>query len=608
MTKECSNLHCNLSDGYLHKLNLYNGLPDRLQISYSQRPIEKLNLVKQLYGIFEDCVTKKEFKDAIQNLEKSTSKQFSSLKINCEGLVNSEVPLRAEFRISLNRYSSIAPIITSIFNDKFIQENCYVFDMETVSKLLVHWTILLTKPISKSLTQIHGIVSGNQPSCNCLVKFTPTLSVFESLIFETLFCGSTRSYLNEILWSNSSKNDNFESMRLKQSIETFNRLNFSGSSWVNDHLLIQGDERLLQHILSKYKLKNGIITSTIYNLQLQLNNEKDLSIVARALWESYFDLLWERASEDFEFVNEAEMFSIENLKISEKIVYRADSLTYSDATHKVFDPELFLKSRKGQYKVPYIISYIELLDSHDYQFKRDLDHELILFAIENINYIHAVGGNYRFFRKTGNFHKYLGINGHHSVNAANGRKNTDTRTEPSSLKNTQTDLVKFYKRVKKAELNVKEKDKGEEKADIPKYSVNDKGRSNLKTILKNIETNSKKSVTKRKKKLFIMKPRQPSFKGPKMEAWLMFTTIVKSCFPNDTDYYIRVIIENLQIIRNNITWSRIHANKISKKKQNITQWNRLLCLLVDSELVIEVERKIVIRMFRIEADYFDNEN
>ena len=366
---ECYNIHSNKKDGYIYKINCYNGLTDQLQINFSQRPIENMNLIKKIFEKLGADTSAIKFSNSILKLKEETKTKFEQLRKNVSKLFLSESPVRAEFRVPIDRALSMVSVIENKLNEYFIHQHVVILYMITLTKILHFWIEFFERPILNSISQvsasfINDIQSGNTEN-DLLLEYIPTISAFESLTVHTLFSGRTNSYISKILW-----NKNVDSFELADKINKYNRVDFSGSKWLKAQKLIKGSAELLDSIISKQHIKNGQVIAAAYKLlhrvKFLANDVRNLRMISIELWASYFQFVKTKAPNDF--VNDPSTTSVSSvgkvssLNLSEKVKFSQGETIFEYAVESVFSLNLF-NSGSSVWNVPYLMAYSELTKS-----------------------------------------------------------------------------------------------------------------------------------------------------------------------------------------------------------------------------------------------------
>jgi len=270
-------------------------------------------------------------------------------------------------------------------------------DLNDVVGLLKYWIVLLYTPITNSLAHFNGELRFNHSAYALLKTYIPTISAFESLIESTLFGGNFFSFLGKTVWSNRASEE--ESLKLRDSIIKFNRLNFAGASWNPDLKLIQGSEDLLDYFLSKYRINTAAYVRDSYQILYEIGQEQCYKVKAKILWDSYFKHIWTRYQNDFKFSSSDSFdYSIERINASTRVFINRDFISFSDAFSLIFAIDKLDRKIGNCWKVPYLLCYQKLLN--DGAIKQNLENAMLDYAINNIEYIHEVGSRDRFFKQT----------------------------------------------------------------------------------------------------------------------------------------------------------------------------------------------------------------
>ena len=377
---------------------MYNGLVDRLQIDFGQKPIRDLDMTEAIFKLLKRIPANVVALQGLRKILLEATTKIDGLIQNVDAVASAESPVRGEIRIPLNRAISMLTAISRILNDTNIFNLVVVLDCVTVSRLLSFWIAFLSKPITDSIA--HMITNwSDDAEQDALVRFIPTITSFESLLTVTLFSGRTLSYNSKIVWGIKNFNS-MEPLNLLKSINIYNRLVFAGRSWNADMRIINGSSALLAEITTNYKFKNIELICRTYRIKRTLQRLPTLNAKARCLWDEYFSLIWEEMSQSFQFeaVHPANKFKIicirpENGRISGNVK------TYAEAISHVWDMSRLDKSIQREttiWQLPHILAYRELTNRASD--KRDLDKELEVVALAyDIQYIHW-HGDFEHFR------------------------------------------------------------------------------------------------------------------------------------------------------------------------------------------------------------------
>ena len=213
------------------------------------------------------------------------------------------------------------------------------------------WITLLFQPILIFLTRLITSYKELNGTDNPLERYLPTISAFESLLSNTLFSGSTRSFLPSILF-NKSKSDRI-SFELLKCIKQKNRICFSGDLWAKEELLIASDSQLLDELTKRFRVPDMETIMKTFNLLLTVKNANSHELIAELLWRSYFDLIWARYPDDFdENITEVDELKASALVLNDKVKIAARTkLTYEAAARYVFNLE-------RNWNLPHLIAYV----------------------------------------------------------------------------------------------------------------------------------------------------------------------------------------------------------------------------------------------------------
>ena len=354
------------------------------------------NLCDKIYKALNIYFDDEKLFYTLKDLKDSVKEGTNSLLQNVTNLCDDTLNMRAEFRFKLNTVSSMVPLVDYSMNDQFLNEHSIVLNLEDVIDLLRYWITLLYTPIMNSLSEFIGKLRFNNHADHLLRTHLPTISAFESLIEFTLFGGEFKSFLGHVMWS-ATRNEN-ESLRLKKSILKYNRLNFEGACWNNGLKVVQGSDDLLDHLMSKWRVKKSTHVRESYQLLSQLSMNPCVKSKAKLLWDSYFKHLWTQFEKDFDFVDE-NSYSISNIKTSRSVFIKNEFIGYEDGVGRIFSAEK-LEGKPGTncWNLPFLLCYKMI--TRDSELESELNGALIEYAVKYLEYIHDAGPKYRFFKQT----------------------------------------------------------------------------------------------------------------------------------------------------------------------------------------------------------------
>ena len=406
-TFNCSNIHSNKAHGRIKKINFYNRNIDKLQIDPSQNPVKRSNLCEKVFDALGCYSNEEKFFLEMIKVRKFAKKNLDEILGNINNLQDSESSIRAELRFELKASSSMFALVDNIFTNEFLNQHTTALSMENVCDLYRFSLILLYTPIFGCLSHINGELQFNTAAHDLLEKYIPTLSVFESLLENTLFGGSFKSHLTKAVWTNQKAGEDLKSLKMEKTIMTYHRLNFIGSQWNNDFKLLIGSNKLFEILYEKFKVKRPSNVRESYQLLIRIESEPNINIKAQLLWKSYFSHLFSRYKKDFKLViNENNIYSLENLRISNSVFTLKNHIGFLEAFNRIFDTDKLDNFKGGRtgWKIPYLICYQKLIKDNP-NFKDELDLALLEYARSRIEFVHLAGPKDRFFK--GGSHAYV---------------------------------------------------------------------------------------------------------------------------------------------------------------------------------------------------------
>ena len=399
---ECCNIHTNCKEGTLKKVNFYNGLGDCLQINHTQCPVEKLDIAKKVMDIVAKFPSQDKFvKDLIKIRDESKAK-IDTLMTNADDLKITDSAVRAEVRVSLSRAVAFGPLLEHFLNDHFVQANTLVYDMVTIGKLIRFWVYLMFRPILMCLTRLIKQYKELGTEKNPLMRVLPTVSAFESLLTSSFFSGNTYSYLPNFLYA-KPKNER-HSFELLKAIKKNNKISFSGPLWLDDELRIDGDSRLMDELIAKFKRPDMDKVIETFDIIINMKMSYSTEEAASALWQAYFDHIWKRFPQDFrEGTDMREKLKLKSLILNDKVKMAVMTKYNSEQAVKyVFDISRYEKAKErggDVWTLPHLLAYKEFTDGRREKDKEAIDKALTDIA-ENlgIEYVHVHGDHTHFYQ------------------------------------------------------------------------------------------------------------------------------------------------------------------------------------------------------------------
>ena len=336
-------------------------MTDLLQIDFSQRPFRKMNICEKVYSCFKNDPDEKSFSRKIHSIRSNFDGKIDSFLENVDNLVMTESPLRAEFRMPLNRVLSMTNLLDLYLNDTFIKKHSIILGALTVVRLMKFWTKFLTQPINNTMSKLVIFCGEKSFSDEKLFNsYLTNISAFESILTETFVNGTTRSSIPEILWkSSTSKTGNGKaSLNLMKGIKELNRLNFKGTSWSDVEREICGTSQLLTQIETSRKFRFCKHLSLTFKLIQELKLAINYDEKANLLWDSYFNYLWSIKPDDFYKETDAnDRMKLGHLKAKLRVRVTFD---HKQAVENVFNLER-LDSAKNvnstTWNTPFLVAY-----------------------------------------------------------------------------------------------------------------------------------------------------------------------------------------------------------------------------------------------------------
>lgn len=403
---DCSNFFSNVRYGFTHKINLYNCTVDKLQVDFSQMPMKHLKTVIEIFKILQSQKRGVDIGRKFSDLQAAVEAEIGKLMVNVQNYATADSPVRAEFRFPLNRVVPMMNLMEYYFSKEFLREYLFVFESTMVSELLQHYVKLLSQPMVDALCTI-ATNWNDETDRNVLVSCIPTIAAFGGLLENTLFSGSDKTYVPKIIFNVAT--DMNSSLDLKRTMRSHNRLVFNGEKWNSENRLIEGSNKLLMDICQKYRIPDFERICKTFRILTALRKCLNPKEKAMILWMAYFEHLWRKRADDFDFYGVAE--DAEKLKLgSVQSRKKQVPITFEMAVSMVFGVnrlELCMAENLSVWMLPHMLGYYEM--SKRPAEKQALDAQLLVVIRElGAEYIHFHGDHRNFFADR-TFHWYLKV-------------------------------------------------------------------------------------------------------------------------------------------------------------------------------------------------------
>lgn len=395
-SNDCSNIHSNAKEGHVYKINIYDGLPDQLQIGYSPRPIRKFDLCEKLFKARDFIGSATKLVNIFRSAEKRVNESLESFFENLDNLNESNSPIRAEFRLPLDRIMGMSRLLDSYFSDSFVLKHSIVLNVESVQLILKFWIEFLKKPLVNAMAKMLTSILRKGSSEFPFETYFPTISAFESFMIETLFSGSTKAETAKIIWRIGKKNQlDQKSLQMMKKIKELNRLDFRGEAWSTDKMEISGETDIVKKFLVNRSFTNEVYFSTTCDLLIKLNAVTEMDEKAKLLWDSYFQYLKLKSPKSFQDNASKNLENICKLQsLRQEARYSMHRFTLADATRNIFDYETIasrIHKKSSPYHTAYMVAYKYIADQNETS-KNEIDLALIRVAmVIGLEYIHAKG-------------------------------------------------------------------------------------------------------------------------------------------------------------------------------------------------------------------------
>jgi len=304
-----------------------------LQGKRPNTPVNNLSLVRKCLEALNTFQTGKLLIE-LAKIGDAFDTELKRISLSLSALSEKEGVARSEFRISHDVLASILPLLSRKFASEEVLNLIIPLKSESLSKLALFYTNMLSDPIFSILCQISlHIESGQLNNINPLLA---SLSAFEMLFTFTLFSGRTNSFVRELVWATGAENRN-TSLRMMDSIIKYNHPVFPQTVFdPSSKLFVGATETLCHKMFNRYDTS---IDNALKTLELltsirskTLSNEKK----AELLFKSYFT---ELPKTDFiePTLNRWKLSSL----ITQGLSFGPVSLTTKEATEMVFNKNHF---------------------------------------------------------------------------------------------------------------------------------------------------------------------------------------------------------------------------------------------------------------------------
>ena len=393
---DCSNVHSNAKEGFIYKINIYNGLGDQLQTSFSQRPIKRFGICEKLLKSRDYLGSKRKLIDLFESIESQIEKNLKTFHENLDNINDCNSPLRAEFRFPLERLMSMTRVVDSYLTESFVLKHSTVLSAHNVKKIIKFWIAFLKQPLLNAMYQLYTSMTRTANSESPFETYFPTISSFESLLVETLFTGTKLGETAKVIWAQGKKcRSEGKSLNLMKRIKELNRLDFKGEAWASDKMEIRGEIDIVKNFFKKKPRCDDYYYTTTARLFYQLRDITDVKEKAKILWNSYFNHLHTKYPEFFipnnifNLQESCKLTSLHNV-----VRYSKYSYTLAEATRETFNYKLIsscIDRLSSPFHQAYLVGY-KLLADESVEARSQLDNALLEIARElGIEFIHAKG-------------------------------------------------------------------------------------------------------------------------------------------------------------------------------------------------------------------------
>lgn len=358
-------------------------------------PMKHLKIVVQIFKILQSQKRGVDVGRKLADIQAFAEAEIAKLMTNVANYATADSPVRAEFRFPLSRVVPMMNLMEYYFSEEFMREFLFVFESSMVSELLLHYVKLLSQPLVDALCTV-ATNWNDETDRDVLVSCIPTIAAFGSLLENTLFSGSDKTYVPKILFNVPT--DTNSSLDLKRNMQSHSRLVFNGDRWNSENRLIEGSHKLLMEICRKYKIPDYeriCKTFRILNALRKCRNTKEKAMI---LWMAYFQHLWEKRAADFNFFGvEGDAGKLKTECVRSR--FKQVGIDFERAVSMVFNVnrlELCMAENLSVWMLPHMLGYYEM--SRRPAEKQALDAQLLVVIRElGVEYIHFHGDHKNFF-------------------------------------------------------------------------------------------------------------------------------------------------------------------------------------------------------------------
>lgn len=243
-----SDLHTYTEHGRLSKINCYSTFFD-LVSGKGNEPAVFRNYAARIMNILLKISDDRDVYESLKKLNVEFNNVLQTLHLQISGAELQQGSVRAEFRLKLSDFTSVAQQLDRVFTCENLPNWSICLDTRDVCKLASFHVLSLRKLLTCTMNNFLRELSSPRSNNYSLIKRISSISLLESLLFTTLFTGMPYNFASELVWRKSTID--VESLELVKYIRSHNRIVFRPEFFPNNDFNVTANEDLLNLILGK---------------------------------------------------------------------------------------------------------------------------------------------------------------------------------------------------------------------------------------------------------------------------------------------------------------------------------------------------------------------
>lgn len=343
---DISNFHGNKRFGQIYKRNFYTSLVDLLEGNKSNRPINCMGIASSLIEILSESDPVSVTVEIGKLIILSNNQRQRLLNV-LNAARSREAAVRGEVRIDFEHLASHGTLLNEQLNASNLVDKLVVISTDTIVDLITCYLLMLFDPIIFNLGKLNNdLKSRDTKSFNSIIT---TITAFESLLYFTLFSGTTHSYVRKLIWA-TGQNAHRESFKLMDSLKSLNHPVFSSSLWdIGNLRIVNMDNEIMEDMMLGLGGKSKLNVEAIKLMLAVMNEGMSPLELAIMLWTSYYN---EIPSTDF---GEPDLPRWKLISLNDRTIrFTAYTITVKEAALKIFDTR---NLNSIAWKKPYLRAY-----------------------------------------------------------------------------------------------------------------------------------------------------------------------------------------------------------------------------------------------------------